>query len=93
MLMIKYVGKDLLFKAYSEQEDIIEFKSKRNATLENLLKRNNIKCPQDMTLTDKYNSKKGAEKVYIPYQMENNDKGIGIIVIYVRIHEFTLYST
>jgi len=43
--------------------------------LENILRRHNIKIPEQ-TQKDKVQQKKITEKVYIPYQMENNEIGI-----------------
>jgi len=49
-------------------EEELEIKNQRNTTLENILKRHNIKAPEEK-LKDKKNHRL-IDKVYVPYQME-----------------------
>jgi hypothetical protein len=65
---------DAYDKINREQEDILELKNNRVVLLENLLKKNNIKIPDDKTKTidkEMYNSKRN-ERIYTPYEADNN---------------------
>ncbi len=62
------------FLIFRESEEVIDIKTQRIGLLESLLKRNNIKIPEQ-TEKDRLQQKKKTEKVYIPYQMENHELG------------------
>jgi hypothetical protein len=64
-----------------EQEENIERRNSKITMLETIMKRNNIKVPDDvneLSPRDKYHKRIG-EKVYIPYHLERNEKGKDII--------------
>ena len=70
-----------MFIINREQEENIERRNSKISMLETILKRNNIKVPDDvneLSPRDKYHKRIG-EKVYIPYHLERNEKGIVFI--------------
>jgi hypothetical protein len=65
---------DAYDKITREQEDLLELKNNRAVVLENLLKKNNIRVPDDKTKTvdkEMYNSKRN-DRIYMPYDADNN---------------------
>lgn len=69
---------DAYDKINREQEDFIENKNQRLFLIENIMRRNNIKIPDDninQVEKEKYNSRGKLDKVYIPYEVEQNIKG------------------
>lgn len=69
-------------KINKEQEDQLEFRNERVVLLENILRRNNIPFPEDInniTNTTKINRKN--ENVYLPYDVEKNQKDFDNIPI------------
>lgn len=69
-------------KINKEQEDQVEFRNERVQLLENILRRNNIQFPEDInniTNTAKINRKN--ENVYLPYDVEKNQKDFDNIPI------------
>jgi hypothetical protein len=71
--MIKSTSKQHVINR--EQEEFIERKNSKIGMLETLLRRNNIKVPDELnelSTKDKYG--KRGEKVYIPYHIEKNEK-------------------
>jgi hypothetical protein len=66
---------DAYDKINREQEELIENKNQRVFSLENILRRNNIRIPDDgvnQIEKEKYHSRGKLDKVYLPYEAENN---------------------
>jgi hypothetical protein len=69
--MIKFASKNKKLKL-RDLEDELEINKQRTNLLESILKRNNLKIPDEKQKDNKFqNSKKITEKVYTPYQMDN----------------------
>ena len=68
---------DAYDKINREQEDLIENKNQRVFVLENILRRNNLRIPDDninQVEKEKYHSRGKLDKVYLPYEAEKNVK-------------------
>ncbi len=68
---------DAYDKINREQEELIENKNGRVFSLENILRRNNIRIPDDnlnKIEKDKYHSRGKLDKLYLPYEAEKNGK-------------------
>ena len=69
---------DAYDKINREQEELIENKNGRVFSLENILRRNNIRIPDDnlnKIEKDKYHHSRGKlDKLYLPYEAEKNGK-------------------
>jgi kinesin family protein 3/17 len=68
---------DAYDKINREQEEVIENKNQRLMLLENIMKRNNIRIPDDnvnQLEKEKYYVKGKMDKVYLPYEVEKNGK-------------------
>ncbi len=69
---------------YRDLEEEVEIKSQRNLLLENILKRNNIKAPEEKHKDKQSYSKKLTEKLYVPYSMENFENNGKDILLHLK---------
>ena len=68
---------DAYDKINREQEELLENKNNRVIALENILRRNNIRIPDDninQIEKEKYHSRGKVDKLYLPYEAEVNEK-------------------
>jgi hypothetical protein len=84
---------DAFDKINREQEDYIENRNERISLLESLLKKNNIKTPEDKNalMQDRYISNKKHEKTYLPYDAEMNENSpMSLLTPDEKIRELSL---